>query len=166
MIFTDLPAGAAAFVDANTFLYHFTRDPQLGAACAALLDRMENGDLSGFTSVPGLGEVAHRLMTLEAITLLQRPAAGIGNWLRTHPAEVSRLSLFRHAIEAVLQGKIQVLPVAPSVLAAAVVLSQQVGLLTNDALLVALMQANGPTNLASHDTDFDRVPGITRYAPA
>jgi predicted nucleic acid-binding protein len=38
--------------------------------------------------------------------------------------------------------------------------------LTNDALIVAVMQAHGLTNLASHDADFDRVPGITRYAPA
>ena len=44
-------------------------------------------------------------------------------------------------------------------------LSQQYGLLTNDALTVAVMQANGLTKIASHDTDFDRVPGLTRYAP-
>ena len=164
MIFTDLPTGAAVFVDANTFVYHFTRDPIVGPACTAFLDRIEHGDLSGHTSIPVLGEVAHRLMTLEAITLLPRPAAGIGNWLRTHPAEVARLNLFRRAVEEVLRGKLQLLPIAPSVLGAAVVLSQQLGLLTNDALLVALMQANGLSNLASHDTDFDRVPGITRYA--
>jgi predicted nucleic acid-binding protein len=42
---------------------------------------------------------------------------------------------------------------------------QQIGLLTNDGLIVAVMQANGLTKLASHDSDFDRVPGITRYAP-
>jgi len=40
------------------------------------------------------------------------------------------------------------------------------GLLHNDALILAVMQANGLTNLASHDADFDRVPGILRYAPA
>jgi predicted nucleic acid-binding protein len=37
--------------------------------------------------------------------------------------------------------------------------------LTNDALIVAVMQDNGLTTLASLDADFDRVPGITRYAP-
>ena len=43
--------------------------------------------------------------------------------------------------------------------------SQQHGLLHNDALIVAVMQANSLTNLASEDDDFDRVPGLTRYAP-
>jgi predicted nucleic acid-binding protein len=39
-------------------------------------------------------------------------------------------------------------------------------LLSNDALIVAVMRAQGLTNVASHDADFDRVPGITRYGPA
>ena len=33
-------------------------------------------------------------------------------------------------------------------------------------LIVVLMQQHGMTNLASLDEDFDRVPGLTRYAPA
>jgi predicted nucleic acid-binding protein len=50
-------------------------------------------------------------------------------------------------------------------IATAAAVSQQTGLLSNDSLIVAVMQANGLTNLASHDADFDRVPGITRYGP-
>jgi len=57
------------------------------------------------------------------------------------------------------------LTIPASVPVAAAVLSQQIGLLSNDALIVALMQAHGITELASHDADFDRVPGITRYRP-
>jgi predicted nucleic acid-binding protein len=165
MIFTDLPAGATVFVDANTLVYHFSLHPRFGAACTALMERIERGDLSGCTTTHVLGETAHRLMTLEAMTLLNWPAAGIGNRLRTHPAEVSRLTLFRRAIEEVLQGSLQVLPVAPHLVATAVGLGQQIGLLFNDALVVAVMQANGLTSLASNDADFDRVPGLTRYAP-
>jgi predicted nucleic acid-binding protein len=52
-----------------------------------------------------------------------------------------------------------------SLVVAATGVSQQTGLLTNDALMMALMQANGLTKLASNDTDLDRVPGLTRYAP-
>ena len=35
-----------------------------------------------------------------------------------------------------------------------------------DTRLVAVMQAHGLTKLASNDPDFDRVPALTRYAPA
>ena len=44
-------------------------------------------------------------------------------------------------------------------------LSQQHELLTGDALILAVMQANALANIASNDADFDRVPGLTRYTP-
>ena len=44
-------------------------------------------------------------------------------------------------------------------------MSQQHGLLSNDALVLAMMQESGLSQLASHDTDFDRVQSITRFAP-
>jgi predicted nucleic acid-binding protein len=39
------------------------------------------------------------------------------------------------------------------------------GLLSNDALIVAVMQANGLSKLASSDQDFDRIPWLSRYKP-
>ena len=58
-----------------------------------------------------------------------------------------------------------VLIVAPPWVGAAALIRRQTGLLTNDALIVVVMKAHGFPNLASHDSDFDRVPGITRYSP-
>jgi predicted nucleic acid-binding protein len=165
MTFTDLPAGAAVFVDANTLVYRFSLHPQFGPACTDLLERIDRQEITGYTSTHVLSEAAHRLMTLEAITLFGWAPANIGNRLRTHPAEVSKLSSFRSAVESVVQSKLQILTVILPMLVAAVALSQQIGLLTNDGLVVAVMQAHGLTNLASLDADFDRVPGLTRYAP-
>jgi predicted nucleic acid-binding protein len=166
MTFADLVAGDAVFVDANTLTYHFQPHQTWGPPCSALLRRIENQELGGFTSTHVLSEVSHRLMTIQASAQLGWPFAGIGNRLRTNPAEVQRLTAFRQAIDQVLQSKLQVLTVPPLLLAAGAALSQQLGLLTNDGLIVAVMQAHGLTKLASHDTDFDRVPGLTRYAPA
>jgi predicted nucleic acid-binding protein len=59
-----------------------------------------------------------------------------------------------------------VLTIVPSLISSATVVSQQHGLLSNDALIVAVMRNHGLINLASSDTDFDRVPGLMRFAPA
>lgn len=166
MIFTAIPAGEAVFVDANTFVYRYSLHPRYGPPCVELLARIERQEITGFTSTHVVCEAGHRIMTLEAITTFNWPQAGIGNRLRTNPTEVAKLSAFRHAVEAVFSSKIQVLPVPPALVLAGPALSQQYGLLTNDALVVAVMQANGLNNLASLDDDFDRVPSITRYAPA
>jgi predicted nucleic acid-binding protein len=74
MTFASIPA--AVFVDANTFIYHFTNDPNYGVACTQLLKRVELQQVRGFTSAHVMAEVAHRLMTLEAISLKGWPVAG------------------------------------------------------------------------------------------
>jgi predicted nucleic acid-binding protein len=61
---------------------------------------------------------------------------------------------------------VRILTIDPAWLDAAAAISQQTGLLHNDALIMVAMRAHGLINLASADPDLDRVPGITRYAPA
>jgi predicted nucleic acid-binding protein len=165
MIFQDLALGASVFLDANILLYHFTADAKFGAACTELVERIERQELAGFTSTHVLSEVAHRLMAIEAARRFTRPYAGIGYWMKKHPAEVQQLSQFRQALQKVPRYRIQVMTISAHLLDMAGAVSQQTGLLHNDALIVALIQANALTLLASNDTDFDRVPGLTRYAP-
>jgi predicted nucleic acid-binding protein len=165
MTFADLVRGDAVFVDANVLTYPAQPHPVWGPPCRDLLQRIENQELRGFTSLPVLMEVAHRMMTIEASARFGWPFAGIGNRLRTHPADVRKLGAFRTAVENLLQGNLQVLSATPALLVAGLALSQQLGLLTNDALTSAIMQANGLSKIASNDVDFDRVPGLTRYGP-
>ena len=70
MTFTDIPAGASVFVDANTLVYHFVPEPGLGPACRDLLERFGRRELVGFTSAHVVSNVAHRMMTLEAMAAL------------------------------------------------------------------------------------------------
>ena len=165
MIFTDIPNGARVFVDANCLVYHFGPDPVLGSACRQLMERIDRQNILAFTSTHILSDVAHRLMTMEAMMRLGWPATGIAPRLRRHPAEIQQLTDFRAAIETIHNSKMQIFSVPSDQVVAATSISQQFGLLSDDALIVALMQAKGLADLASNDTDFDRVPGLTRYAP-
>jgi predicted nucleic acid-binding protein len=166
VIFADLAAGDSVFVDANTLIYHFGPHPTFGAACNQLIQRIQGQALSGFTSTHVLGEVAHQLMIVEAANIPGWTLGKVKQRLRSQPGVLQSLRHFRWAVETVLQSRLQVLTLAPALLGTATLLSQQHGLLTNDALIVAVMQANGLSKLASADADFDRMPGLTRYAPA
>jgi predicted nucleic acid-binding protein len=165
MTFAAIPAGLALFVDANPLLYYFTAHPRYGPACQTLLDRIENKDISGYTSAHVLTEVVHRLMTIEACARFGWPAKGIAGRLRKHPAEVQQLSRSRQAVDELTLIGLDVLPIARAQVSLAPDISRQTGLLCGDALVVAVMQAHGLTHLASKDADFDRVVGLTRYAP-
>jgi predicted nucleic acid-binding protein len=162
MTFAAIPHGSSIFVDANTFVFDFGMHPRYGVPCRELLERIALAELQGFTSAHVLCDLAHRAMTVEAISQFGWPQAGIASRLRKHPTEVQKLSRFRQATDAVSQAGIHVLPIDLVLVATATALSQQYGLLTGDALIVAVMRQQGLTNLASLEDDFDRVPGLTR----
>ena len=75
------------------------------------------------------------------------------------------LTRFRQAIQEIPLFGLRILTIDLAWPDAAAGVSQQTGLLHNDAIIVAVMRVHGLTNLASADPDFDRGPGIMRYAP-
>jgi predicted nucleic acid-binding protein len=165
MTFADLLTGDTLFVDANPLIYHFTNHPKYGAVCTRLVERIEYQELRAYTSAHCLADIAHRLMTIEAQGRLGWPSAGLAARLKRHHAEIPTLSLYQQATAKVGQLGILVLPVSEAHVLDATQLSQQFELLTGDALVVAVMRPQSLNKLASADPDFDRVPGLTRYAP-
>ena len=71
----------------------------------------------------------------------------------------------KEAVQGIGRIQVEIWPVTAQDVFRAAELSQQHGLLSNHALILAMMQANGVTRLASADADFDLVPGITRIGP-
>ena len=98
MTFANIPNGSQVFIDAKTLVDHATADANYGAACKQLMERIARREIEGLTSAHALGDVAHRVMTLEAIAQFGWSAKGIGNRLRRHPADVQRLTRFRQAV--------------------------------------------------------------------
>jgi predicted nucleic acid-binding protein len=166
MSLDSVPAGVQVLVDSNILVYHFQPHPSFGPMCHRLLERIERQDIDGCTTTNLLGELAHRLMVIEANALPGWGGGKVLNRLKQQPDVVKQLSLFQTAVEAVLQSKIQVLTVAAGLVSTAAKISRQHGLLTTDAMILAVMQAHRLTHLASHDTHFDGLSGLTRYAPA
>jgi predicted nucleic acid-binding protein len=166
MTFPDIPAGSAVFLDANVFVYYFVPDPVFGPLCRDLLDRISRNELAGFKSSSVLSNVAHRLMTYEAADNYGWSMTGIAQRFQRHPNEFKALVRFRQAVEEIPNFGVQALAVEESHVLQAAALSQQHGLLSGDALVVTVMQQRNLSQLASHDADFDRVPGLSRYAPA
>ncbi len=166
MIYADLAAGDTIFVDAGPFIHHFEPNALYGPASTDFLERAEKKEIDAVTSTHIVSEVAHRLMTIEAMQTFGWKSGGIALKLRNHPSEAQSLKHFRRAIQEIPLFAVRIIIIDPAWLDSAAAISQQTGLLHNDALVVAAMRALGLTNLASADSDFDRVPGITRYGPA
>jgi predicted nucleic acid-binding protein len=152
------------FIDANTFIYHFTSHALFGPACRDLIRRIDQDDLLGFTSTHILTEVSHRMMMIEAANLPNWGASNVRRRLLRQPQVISGLVLFQNSVQTIISSKVVVLSPTPQSVLDATTVSQQVGLLSNDALVVAVMRHQGLVSIASNDSDFDRAAGITRYA--
>lgn len=165
MIYAHLPAGTTVFLDASVFIHHFEPNVLYGVPATEFLERIENQEIIGVTTTHVVSEVAHRLMAIEAMQAFGWGSAGVALRLRNHPAQVQTLRRFRQAIQEIPLFAVRILVIDPSWLDLAAEVSQQAGLLHNDALIVAAMRAHGLPNLASADSDFDGVPGIIRHGP-
>jgi len=161
----DLPDGDTCFVDANIFYCHFVETPPLSETCTTFLERAANGNIQVYTSLHILSEAVHKVMLTEAEAKFGRNRAGLVHWLQGHRYRISELSQFLQAAASLAGMVLFLLPADAVLLAEAATLSAQLGLLTNDATIVALMRRHGLSNLASNDDDFDGVPNLTVWKP-
>jgi uncharacterized protein len=165
MTLAAIPSTTEIFIDANIFVYHFAGPTALTPACSAFLRRVEDGDLTGFTSLIAVTETLHRVMIIEATAMLQVEARQAVRYLKEHPGEVTKLT--RHLV---VPEKIQtigvhiLLPIVEDLLASQ---AQKLsfGLLTNDAINLAVMKRYHLEHIATNDPDFQRVESLKVWRP-
>ena len=162
---SEVPDGASVFVDANIFIYHFSGPTPLSPACSAFLERVEHGALHGFTSTIVLIEVLHRLMIIEAVGALQIAPRDVPRYLKEHPHQAKALAAHQAATQKIQQMGVQLVIVGVEDIERSHAIKREHGLLTNDALVLAVMERSGVTALASNDPDFQTVDTITPYLP-
>jgi predicted nucleic acid-binding protein len=161
----DLPDGSACFIDANIVYYHFVEVQPFSNACTALLKRVASGQVVGYASAHVISEALHKIMLAEAAAKFGLNRAGLVNWLQRHQDRIGELSEFRLAAHEFAEMGISLLPMDITLFDEAAAQSAQYGLLTNDALVVALVQRHGLVNLVTNDDDFDRLSGLSIWKP-
>jgi predicted nucleic acid-binding protein len=157
-----LPIGSPVFIDANIFVYHFAG---ASPSCHGFLSRCSGGGLRGVTSLPVLLEVAHRLMVIEAQQKRLVRGGNPGRQLAESPGLVKKLHLYEEWTLAIPRMGIEVEEVSFVDLLASMGVRQKTGLLTLDALIVAVMKRLEISNLASADRGFERAEGIKLFSP-
>lgn len=160
----DMPVGSLLFVDTNVLVYHFVENPRFSQECRSFLGRVVVGEVTAVSTDAVVADAVHKVMAEEA-RLRHSLDSGAVRFLQRHPAEITKLAAFVEAARQIEWLPIRLLPVDLAIIRQAAELAKQHGLLTNDALIVALMERHGITHLATNDDDFDRLPGITVWKP-
>lgn len=161
----NLPTGTRCLIDANIFYYHYVDTPSFSEACSDLLQRVLDGEVIGFTSTHLAAEAIRKVMLGEAASRFARPSAGILRWLQQHPGSISQLSDFESLAADFAAMNLTMLLVDPPTLIAAAGLSRNTGLLTNDAIALALMGREGLDHFVTNDDNFDVITGLRVWKP-
>lgn len=86
--------------------------------------------------------------------------------LSESPEIVKKLSTYASNVEKISEMNITIIPLTNKLLKKSSRVRLTEGLLTNDSLMIAAMRDLKLTNLATNDSDFDRLKWLRVYKPA
>ncbi|MHB8599922.1 MAG: type II toxin-antitoxin system VapC family toxin [Ktedonobacteraceae bacterium] len=172
----DIPDGTSVFVDTNIFHFHFQNKSR---ACTAFLNRIIRGDVEAYVNTQVLSDLLHKLMMTNAIEkgciregTNPQPLKNYLRWLHLHPEENSLLTDYQQQFEFILSVRVRVLPINEQLLIATKMERQTFFLMTGDSIHLGTMnrrtinRQNVPLqHIATHDGDFEHIPGITVWRP-
>ncbi|MYA19297.1 MAG: type II toxin-antitoxin system VapC family toxin [Chloroflexi bacterium] len=133
----------AAFIDANVPIYASGRSHPSKEPCIRILRLIAEHPLSFVTDVEVLQELMHRYRSSERWTLGKEVLRGFGE-------------LMHDRIEPVLARDIDL---------ATTLADHHPRVSSRDLVHAAVMERLGTDRIISADTDFDRLPGLTRLDP-
>ncbi len=133
----------AAFIDANVPIYASGREHPNKEPCAQILMMVAESPMSFVTDVEVLQELLHRYLAS-------------GRWS-------SGRQVFQSFAE-VMHGRIEPVYVEDIHLAGSLA-DRHPGVSARDLVHASVMERLGADRIISADTDFDRLPGVTRLEP-
>jgi len=160
----EVPKGVAIFVDANVFHLYLRGPKSIRDKCMGLLERIERGEVKGYTSALVLDELAYKLLLRRIEETHRRNPLEV---IEEDPSAVGKSSNYvGEGLDIVLGIKgLEVLAVERHHAEEFVAYMKKYSLLPRDALHLSSMMAMGCKDIASADEDFDSVPGIIRWSP-
>jgi predicted nucleic acid-binding protein len=157
-----IPGGENILIDANICLYAIRRE---SLQCERFLERCAKAEVAGILTTHIVAEIMHQLMIAEARDNQWIKGSNPARQLALAPERVRSLRKYEEVVRDLIGFGVSIEPVLQEDIFAAMSIQRQAGLLTNDALLVAVGKRLRVTNIASADKAFSRVEGILVYSP-
>jgi predicted nucleic acid-binding protein len=159
-----LPEGRSVFVDANVFHFYLRGPENARKVCTSFFEDVERQEIRGFTSSLVLDEVMFKIL-LKAIEdkhrknpleIIQKSSDQIG----------AQSKQVRRALDIILGMEgLEVLPVEKQHIETSVDYMETYSILPRDAVHLSVMKSIQCSDVASADSDFDRVLDVNRWTP-
>ncbi len=162
MNLNNIPVDELVVIDANIILY---AAQQLSPQCKRLLYRCADNDVKGVLPAHILAEIMHQLMIAEARDNGWIQGTNPAKQLTRNPDIVKKLFRYEEVLRDILAIGLQIEPLQSEDFITALDIQHRFGLLTNDALLVAVARRLRTKSIVSADKIFSQVQGFLVYAP-
>jgi len=158
-------SGSRIFIDTNVLLYSITEHPKYGVVCDRFLDKVKAGEFNGIISVIVLNELIHKLIIGEIAEKEDLRLPQVISRIKRDPKVLEGLEAFEVVEEVESNYNLTIVGVTREDFSKARMLMVKYLLLSNDALHLAIMVKEGISDIATYDSDFDKVENIKVWRP-
>lgn len=161
-----IPTGKRVFIDANIFLYEVFDHPKFGESAYRILKDVENGAIKGVTSTLVLDEVLHKMILSEASNKFHISIKDAVSFLKKNHKEIPLLGASWKDIDRIQEiENLTIYGISPDVFKSSINVAKANMLLAHDAMHLAVMKYESISDIATNDSDFERIEGITVWRP-
>lgn len=153
------------------FLFHAFDNKDYSEECTNFLKKIEIGEIIAVINPIIIDEILFKILMAEASKLISKPSLlDVKKKLKENDRKFID-SIYKQAKEyndyltELINGELFVADLNWKIAADSVAMGEKYGLLTADAFHVATMKQNGINNIATNDSDFDRVEFLTIWKP-
>lgn len=159
----DINNGSLCVIDTNVLLY---AEQGVSAQAQRLIQRCSKGELTGTLPQTVWQELTHKLMLAEAMMLGKISGSNPAGRLARKPDAIRDLSLYRAKVKALLDLGLGFEPCTlTDLVKTAFQMQEKYGLLTNDAVVLAVALRLDADALVSNDKAFRSITELAVHYP-
>jgi predicted nucleic acid-binding protein len=158
----EIPENESVIIDANILIYGSDRK---SSQCFNFIERLASKDMFGVLPTHILAEVMHKLMIREARDSGALKGSNPAKQLSENSQLIKSLSEYKLLIRDLISMRLHLEPCIREDFITAMVLQGEYGLLTNDALFLAIAERLRVRSIVSADAVFKDIKGFNIYRP-
>ncbi|MBI5745740.1 MAG: PIN domain-containing protein [Nitrospirae bacterium] len=154
--------GVSIFVDTNILIYHLLEDELYGVSCKNFLKRVEEKELTAFTSPIVIAESLFIYLRVWIIKHKKIAPKKVLEYLKQHRGLINEVNFQKPQI---LFTILKSLPIGNAAVKDSYSMMKLHNLLPNDAINVSLIKRHNISAIATNDNDFDNIKGLDVLKP-
>ncbi len=168
MLLSNFTADKRIFIDANIFIYNALDDLHYAESCTDFLRLVETNKIKGVITPHVMDEVLFKILIAEASHIGEFTISDLRKEMKrtSFSSKVYKpVKEYPDYLKELTYGGLEIMTVDTGIIEKSIDLGKRYGLLVTDAIHLSTMEQYGIVDIATNDSDFEKVEFITVYKP-